>query len=99
MAGNYGHLLSIARSIRQGCPLAPFLFLFFVVAMISFLNGDEIGLRGLQIPFSNVELRETEFADDSALYLHGDLDNLHKFEMSLTTSLHRQHIELHHCCV
>ena len=65
--------------------MAPFLFLFFVEAMISFLNANDIGLRGLYIPFSNVELREVEFADDTTIYLQGDLDNFQKTEMSLTT--------------
>ena len=82
LAGNYGPLVYITRSVRQGCPLAPFLFLFFVVAMISFLNIDDIGLCGLCIPFSNVEFKEVEFSNDNALYLHGDLHNLRKIEMT-----------------
>ena len=53
--------------------------------MISFLNVDDIGLRGLRFPFSHVELREAEFAYGIALYLQGDLDNLQKVEMALTT--------------
>ena len=53
--------------------------------MIFFLNASNIGLHGRHIPFSNAKLREAEFADKTALYLHGDLDNLHKTEMALAT--------------
>ena len=53
--------------------------------MISFLNVDDIGLRGLRFPFSHVELREAEFAYGIALYLQGDLDNLQESGITLTT--------------
>ena len=69
----------------QGDPLAPFLFLLFAETIISFLNAGGIGLCGLLIPFSNVELREVEFANDTALYIQGDLDHLKNIDMALTT--------------
>ena len=50
-ARNYGPLFSSTQSVRQGYPLAPFLFLFFVEAIISFLNANDIGLHELRIPF------------------------------------------------
>ena len=42
---------SVRQSVRQGYRLAPFLFLFFVEAIISFLNANDIGLHELRIPF------------------------------------------------
>ena len=35
--GGYGPLFPIARSVRQGCPLAPFLFILFGEALSWFL--------------------------------------------------------------
>ena len=94
LAGNYGPLFTITWSITQRCPLAPFLVLFFDEAMISFLNVDNIGLRRLYIPFSNAELREAEFANETTLYLRGDLDNLHKTELALTIGTNPWHFGL-----
>ena len=85
LAGDYGPLFYISQSIRQGCPLTPFLFLFFAEAMISFLNVADIGIRGLCTPLSHIEVRDAEFADDTALYLKGDLENLEKTEVAIST--------------
>ena len=47
LAGDRGERFSISRSVRQGCPLAPSLFLFFAEAMSNFLTDQDTGLRGL----------------------------------------------------
>ena len=85
LARNYGPLFSISQSIRQGCPLAPFMLLFFVEAMISFLNVSDIGIRELCVSLSNIEVRDVEFVDDTTLYLKGDLENLQKTELAIST--------------
>ena len=85
LARNYGPLFPISRLVRQGCPLAPFLFLFFVEAIFSFLNACDIGIWGIHIPFSHIEVKDVEFADDTALYLKGDLENLQKIELAIPT--------------
>ena len=43
--------------------------------MISFVNVGDIGIGGLRIPLSHIEVRDAEFADDTALYLNGDLES------------------------
>ena len=37
--GEYGTLFPISRSVRQGCPLAPFLFILFGEALSSYLRS------------------------------------------------------------
>lgn len=54
----------LSRSVQQGCPLAPFLFLFFVEAMSCYLlTQDVVGLQGLSFP-SEMEFPDSELADD-----------------------------------
>ncbi len=51
--------------------------------MHNFLNNLVLGLRGIQLPVSHETLIDYEFADDTTLYLHGDLDNLRKLQKAL----------------
>ena len=85
MAGGCGERFALTRSVRQGCPLAPTLFLFFAEAMSSFLASQEVGLQGLRLPIREEELLDAEFADDTAMYLQGQLANLRCFERALET--------------
>ena len=39
-AGGYGPLFSISRSVRQGCPLASFVFILFGEALSSYLRSS-----------------------------------------------------------
>ena len=41
-----------------------------------YLNVEEIGLRGLQLPTRGEDLLDAEFADDTGLFLHGQEANL-----------------------
>ena len=50
LARGWGPSFNLSRSIRQGCPLALFLFLFFAETMSVYLTTKEFGLRGLQMP-------------------------------------------------
>ena len=83
LAGGHGERFSISRSVRQGCPLAPTLFLFFAEAMSSFLTAQNIGLQGLCMPVREEALLDSEFADDIAVYLHGHEANLTQFQVAL----------------
>ncbi|KAH7306937.1 hypothetical protein KP509_22G038200 [Ceratopteris richardii] len=56
MVGKIGPRFQLTRSVWQGFPLAPFLFLFFVEAIACFLTAPQTDLRGLKLPFSNSEL-------------------------------------------
>ena len=83
LAGDRGERFTLSRSVRQGCPLAPTLFLFFAEAMSSFLAAQDSGLQGLRLPVREEELLDAEFADDTAAYLHGHEANLTRFQTAL----------------
>ena len=76
MAGGIGPRFNITRSVRQGCPVAPFLFLLFAEAMHAFISGQSTGLRGITLPIEGEENLDSEFADDTTLYVKGSLTNL-----------------------
>ena len=79
-----GERFRLSRSVRQGCPLAPFLFLFVAEAMSTFLTAQDTGLRGLQLPIRTAEeLLDSEFADDTAVYLQGGEENLRRFASAM----------------
>ena len=83
IAGRKGATISLTRSIRQGCPLAPFLFLFITEAMSAFLNSQTANLHGLSIPNTRKSLLDSEFADDTMLYLQGNEANLGRAQIAI----------------
>eukprot|EP00250_Pteridium_aquilinum_P022375 c25362_g1_i1 orf=3-2321(-) len=85
VGGGMGERFPLSRSVRQGCPLAPTLFLFFAEAMSSFLAAQHTGLQGLRLPIREEELLDSEFADDTAVYLRGSLMNLQSFQLAIET--------------
>ena len=74
-AGDIGRRFSISRSVRQGCPLAPFLFLLVSEAFSVYLNSQQVNIKGLALPFADASV-DSEFADDTALYIHASQFNL-----------------------
>ena len=45
-AGDIGRRFSISRSVRQGCPLAPFLFLLVAEVFSVHLNSQHVNIKG-----------------------------------------------------
>ena len=66
--------------MRERCPLAPSLFLFFAKAMRSLLTGHETPLQGLCLPVREEELLDAEFANHTAMYFAGQEVNLSRFQ-------------------
>ena len=62
-----GERFTLERLVCQGCPLAPYLFLFFAEAMPHFLRAHSTNLRGMRLPIrDDVEFLDSEYADDTA---------------------------------
>ena len=74
-AKDVGRQFSISRSIRQGCPLAPFLYLLIFEVFFVFLNSRHVSIKGLALPFADVGI-DSEFVDDTTLYVHASQFNL-----------------------
>ena len=57
-----GERFTLERSVHQGCPLAPYLFLFFVEAMAHFLRARTTSLHGMCLPIKDdAELLDSEY--------------------------------------
>ena len=61
---------SILRSVRQGCPLAAFMFLLVREAFSMYLNSSQVSLKGSPLPAMQ-QLLDSEFVDDTAIYVQG----------------------------
>ena len=77
--GGKGPAIKLTRSVRKGCPMAPYLFLVFAEALSAYMAVDSVGLKGLQISPSK-QLFDEKFADDTTMYVDGSLDTLLKVE-------------------
>ena len=75
-ARGYGPLFPISRSVRQGCPLAAFLLIMFGEALSSYRRSSSAGIRGIAIPFTQPSVLDPKFAEDTTLYVDGEIGNL-----------------------
>ena len=77
MAGGVkGVGFQISRSVRQGCSLAPYLFLFFAEAISLFFTTEEVELKGVAMPLDGTNVVDIEFTDDTSSYVDGQINNL-----------------------
>lgn len=73
--GESSPAFSLGRAVRQGCPLAPYLYLMVADVLGHMLQDPMHGIQGLRLPDGNHCL-EMLFADDTTLYLSGTKQNL-----------------------
>ena len=73
--GEISKTFRLQHSVRQGCPLAPYLFLLTVDVLGRMLQHPDCGVQGLRLP-DNTTITNQMFADDTLLLLDGTQDNL-----------------------
>ena len=78
---------SISRSVRQGCPLAPFLFFIVMETFSMYLNSSQVSRKGLPLPSMQQQLLDSEFSDDTAIYVQGNDDNLRRLQLAVGNSV------------
>jgi mannosylglycoprotein endo-beta-mannosidase len=77
--GTTGPTFQLARSVRHGCPLAPYLFILATDVLGHMLADPRYNMEGLTLPRGGL-VRDQTFADDTALYLQGSPSNLDRAE-------------------
>ncbi|GBG89165.1 hypothetical protein CBR_g48873 [Chara braunii] len=65
-------LLSVTRSVRQGCPLSPTLYVLYVEHLHDMIRADH-GIRGVHLP-QGQDLKSNSFADDTAAFVECSQD-------------------------
>ena len=83
VAGGKEPAFKLSRLVRQGCPMAPFLFFIYAEAMSSFLAAESTRLNGLKVSSAAQDVLDSEFADDTAVFIQGNVSNLSKLEKAL----------------
>jgi len=73
--GEAGPVFQLARFLRQGGPLTPYLFILATDVLGHMLEDPRYDVEGLNLPRRG-RLRDQTFADDTTLYLKGDQANL-----------------------
>jgi hypothetical protein len=82
--GIEGSAFPLARSVRQGCPLSPYLFILATDVLGHMLDDPRFGVEGLTLPGGR-KVRDQTFADDTALYLQGTPENMERTQRVLDT--------------
>jgi hypothetical protein len=80
--GVEGSAFPLARSMRQGCPLSPYLFILATDVLGHMLDNPRFGVEGLTLP-GGKKIRDQTFADDTALYLQGTRENMERTQRVL----------------
>jgi hypothetical protein len=81
--GVEGSAFPLAKSVRQGCPLSPYLFILVTDVLGHMLDDPRFGVEGPTLPGGR-EIRDQTFANDTALYLQGMRENMERTQRVLT---------------
>lgn len=73
--GNHTEFFNIKRGIRQGCPISALLFILCVETLAISIRGNK-NIQGIKL--KDRDIRITQYADDTCLYLNGtnSLENI-----------------------
>ena len=75
IVGNMGPSFEITRSLRQGCLLAPYLFILYTKSLSTSLQAVEPQSNGMQILRHDKELIISAFNDDTMSFVNGMHEN------------------------
>jgi len=81
--GILGPDFPLERSVRQGCPLTPYLFILATDVLGYLMADPKFEVEGFSLLQGGL-IRDQTFADDTALYLKGTPGNLDKAQRILT---------------
>ena len=73
--GEQSKTFKLQRSVRQGCPLAPYLILITVDVLGQMLQHPGCNVKGLTLP-DHTTITNQMFADDTLLLLDGTSENM-----------------------
>ncbi|GLJ49275.1 hypothetical protein SUGI_1041170 [Cryptomeria japonica] len=84
--GSWSDAFPLERSIRQGCPLAPALFVISSEAFHYILRDHSMSpaVRGIRLP-NNEELITSQFADDTTVFFKARDSNFEALQCKLKT--------------
>lgn len=82
--GSISNPFPLSRSIRQGCPFAPTLFVIVAEALFYILRDNTLSpkVRGLHLP-NNDELINSHFSNDTAIFFELSENNLKNLQVKL----------------
>jgi hypothetical protein len=80
--GTLGPDVPLERSVRQGCPLAPYLFILATDVLGYLMADPRYEVEGFSLPKGGL-IRDQTLADDTALYLKGTSGNMDKAQRVL----------------
>ena len=61
-------IIKILRSVRQGCPIAPLLYICVIETLLIKIRSHVL-IRGIKSPTSNEQIKLSAFADDTSFFL------------------------------
>ena len=67
------NFLEIQRGVRQGCPLSPYLFILLAEVLATAIRKNT-NIKGISV--NNVEIKLSQYADDTTLILDGSRESL-----------------------
>ena len=68
--GHLSTIIYILRSIRQGCPIAPLLYICVMETLLIKIRSNSL-IHGIKSPTSNEKLLLSAFADDTGFFIEG----------------------------
>jgi hypothetical protein len=77
-----GNSFPLARSARQGCPLAPYLFIMATDVLGHMLDDRRFEMKGLALTKGGY-IKDQTFVDNTALYLQGSRSNMERTQRVL----------------